>query len=171
MIVRELRPSDFPDACRLLQDPQVMYAYEGPFSEQEVQNWLDKQLTRYRRDGFGLWAVVEKSTQEQIGQCGLTLQDYAGRQVPEVGYLLCKAFWHKGYATEAACACRDYAFDTLGFEAVYSIIRDTNRASQQVALRNGMKRTDSFVKYYRGVRMPHFVYKVEKKEREGGWFL
>lgn len=168
LILRRLQPSDFPEACRLLQDPAVMYAYEGPFSDQEVQHWLDKQLGRYRRDGFGLWAVIEKSTAEQIGQCGLTYQAYAGQQVPEVGYLLRKAFWHKGYATEAACASRDYAFYTCGFETVYSIIRDTNLASRQVAVRCGMKQTDAFVKLYRGVSMPHVVYKVEKPEREIG---
>lgn len=168
LILRQLLPSDWPEACRLLQDPAVMYAYEGPFSDQEVQNWLDKQWVRYRRDGFGLWAVIEKSTAEQIGQCGLTYQEYAGRQVPEVGYLLRQAFWHKGYATEAACACRDYAFYTCGFETVYSIIRDTNQASRQVAIRCGMKPADALVKFYRGVRMPHVVYKVEKREREVG---
>ena len=63
-----------------------------------------------------------------------------GGRVLEVGYLFDKAAWHHGYAAEAARACRDYAFDTLGAQAVYSIIRDTNIASQRVAERSGMTR-------------------------------
>ena len=137
LLLRELRQEDFDDACLLLQDPEVMYAYEGPFSREEVQAWLDKQLRRYREDGFGLWALVEKSSGALIGQCGLTLQDYKDRRVPEIGYLLRRAYWHRGFAIEAARACKEYAFRTLGFREVYSIIRDTNLPSQQLALRNG----------------------------------
>ena len=98
LILRKLMQEDFSDVCKLLQDPVVMYAYEGAFNEQEVQDWLDKQFRRYIDDGFGLWGVVEKSTGELIGQCGITLQEYNGKRVPEVGYLLRKEFWHKGYA-------------------------------------------------------------------------
>lgn len=162
LLLRELRQEDFDAACLLLQDPEVMYAYEGPFSREEVQAWLDKQLHRYREDGFGLWALVEKSSGVLIGQCGLTLQDYKDRRVPEIGYLLRRAYWHRGFAIEAARACREYAFQTLGFREVYSIIRDTNLPSQRVALRNGMTRVDRIVKHYKGVDMPHLVFKVGK---------
>ena len=162
LLLRELRQEDFDDACLLLQDPEVMYAYEGPFSREEVQAWLDKQLRRYREDGFGLWALVEKSSSTLIGQCGLTLQDYKGRRVPEIGYLLRRTYWHQGFAIEAARACREYAFQALGFREVYSIIRDTNFPSQQVALRNGMDLVDRMVKHYKGIDMPHLVFKVGK---------
>ena len=162
LLLRELRQEDFDDACLLLQDPEVMYAYEGPFSREEVQAWLDKQLRRYRKDGFGLWALVEKSSGTLIGQCGLTLQDYKDRRVPEIGYLLRRTYWHQGFAIEAARACREYAFQALGFREVYSIIRDTNFPSQQVALRNGMDLVDRMVKHYKGIDMPHLVFKVGK---------
>ena len=65
---------------------------------------------------------------------------------------------------EAAAACRDYAFHTLGMERVYSIIRDTNLASQNVAKRNGMSVCGSFTKHYYGMDMPHLVFCVSKKE-------
>lgn len=113
LVLRELIQEDFDDVCKLLRDPVVMYAYEGAFNEQEVQEWLDKQFRRYANDGFGLWGVVEKSSGELIGQCGVTLQEFDGKQVPEVGYLFRKEFWHRGYATEAAIACKEYAFEKL----------------------------------------------------------
>lgn len=163
LILRELRQDDFKEIGKLLQDSEVMYAYEGPFTNSEVQAWLEKQLRRYKNDGFGLWGVLEKASGELIGQCGLTMQDYNGEMVPEVGYLFRKEYWHQGFATEAAIACREYAFDVLHMEGVYSIIRDTNIASQNVALRNGMYKIDTFVKHYRGVEMPHYVYYVANK--------
>ena len=137
-----------------------MYAYEHAFDDREVQDWLDRQLRRYREDGFGLWAVVLKESGEVIGQCGLTMQEWDGRRVPEIGYLFQKAFWHRGYATEAAAACRAYAFGTLDIPEVFSIIRDTNIASQNVARRNSMTVKGKFTKYYYGVCMPHLVFSV-----------
>ena len=160
--LRELQQSDFSDLCKILQDDETMYAYEGAFSDQEAHEWLDRQIARYKLWGFGSWAVILKETGELIGQCGLTMQPWNGSEVLEVGYLFRRTHWHQGYATEAAIACKEYAFHVLGAEEVCSIIRDTNTASQHVALRNGMTPTDTFVKHYRGVDMPHTRYVVRK---------
>lgn len=156
--IRPLKQDDFNEACKMLQDEKVMYAYEGAFSKQEEQDWMNKQFRRYQEDGFGLWAVIEKKSNEIIGQCGITYQMINNKRVPEIGYLFRKEYWHRGYATEAASACREYAFHDLGFPQVYSIIRDTNLASQQVALRIGMHQTGSFIKHYRGIDMLHYIY-------------
>ena len=138
LYLRELEQSDYNALCRTLQDESAMYAYEGAFSDGEVQEWLDRQLGRYLKWGFGLWAVVLKESDMLIGQCGLTMQPWKDVEVLEIGYLFERRFWHKGYATEAAIACKQYAFEKLGASEVCSIIRDTNTASQNVALRNGM---------------------------------
>ena len=159
----QLTESDFGSLCKILRDEETMYAYNGAFSVSEVQDWLDKQLARYEEYGFGLWAAVLKETDRVIGQCGLTMQDWNGREVLEVGYLFQKEYWHKGYAAEAAKACKEYAFSRLGADEVCSIVRDTNTASQNVALRNGMTKQDEImVKHYRGVDMPHYLYSVRK---------
>ena len=50
----------------------------------------------------------------------------------------------------------------LHFDALYSIIRDTNIASQRVAVRNGMRPIDTLIKHYRGIDMPHLVYCIRK---------
>ena len=157
--LREMTPADRPALCRILQDSEVMYAYNGPFSDEEVDEWLERQLARYRQYGYGLWAVVLKATGEMIGQCGLTLQHWNGREMLETGYLFQRSHWHQGYATEAARACMDYAFGTLNSPLVCSIIRDNNLPSQQVALRNGMTRQAGvMVKHYRGAGMPHWLF-------------
>lgn len=162
LLLRPLAQADYGALCAILQDTETMAAYEHAFSDEEVQAWLDNQLRRYSQDGFGLWAVVQKETGEVIGQCGITWQMWEQRRVPEIGYLLRRSCWRHGYATEAATACKLYAFYTLGFDEVYSIIRDTNTASQAVALRNGMQPRGTFVKHYWGVDMPHVVYSVRR---------
>ena len=129
LLLREMTEGDLPDLKAVLQDPEVMTAYEHSFSNRDVAEWLARQRERYRRDGFGLWAVVLRSTGEMVGQAGITWQDCEGQPVLEVGYLLKKRFWHQGYASEAAQACRDYAFRVLGAEKVSSIIKTDNAAS------------------------------------------
>lgn len=161
LLLRKLVQEDYGALCKILQDEEVMYAYEHAFSYEEVHEWLDRQLMRYESDGIGLWAVLLKDTGGLIGQCGLTMQDIPDRRVVEVGYLFQKAYWHKGYATEAAVACKNYAFDTLGADEVFSIIRDNNTASQAVARRNGMQVCGQFTKHYYGVDMPHLVFCVK----------
>lgn len=155
LLLREMNEGDLPALTAILGDPETMTAYNGAFSESEVRDWLNNQLARYRRYGFGLWAVVLRETGEMIGQCGLTMQPWDGREVLEVGYLFNRAFWRRGYATEAARACMDYAFNVLCAEEVCSIIRDTNAASQGVARRNGLYPKERWTKHYRGIDMPH----------------
>ncbi|GFZ30199.1 acetyltransferase [Clostridium zeae] len=162
LVLREMTQADFLALCKILQDDDVMYAYEGAFSSDEVQGWLDRQIERYKEFGFGLWAVVLKETGKMIGQCGVSMQDYNGSKVMEVGYLFQKEHWHHGYASEAAIACKEYAFDKLNAKEVYSIIRDTNIPSQNVAIRNGMTCIGKFIKHYRGVDMPHFLFSAKK---------
>ena len=92
------------------------------------------------------------------------MQPWGDRQVLEVGYLFERVHWHKGYATEAAVACKRYAFETLGAQEVFSIIRDSNLPSQAVARRNGMVLRGRELKRYYGIDMPHLVFSVRREE-------
>lgn len=163
LIIREMVQSDLDALCKILCDEEVMReAYESAFSVEEAQNWMNRHFKRYAEYGFGLWAVVLKETNEMIGQCGLTMQSWRERELLEIGYLFQKEYWHKGYATEAAIACKEYAFSVLNVSSVYSIIKDTHIASQNVAVRNGMKIVDKFTKNFRYVDMGFFLYCAEK---------
>ncbi|MCW2289390.1 RimJ/RimL family protein N-acetyltransferase [Leucobacter luti] len=166
--LREMTRDDMPALRAILQDPETMVAYEGALADSEVGAWLTKNLTRYATDGFGLWAVELRSSGEVIGQCGITWQEIAGERVLEVGYLFNRAHWHLGYATEAAAACLDYAFETLLAHRVYAQVRDTNTASARVAERLGMTARTRFVKHYRGVEMPHIAFAIDRPGPEAG---
>jgi len=166
LILREMTPADYPALAAILQDREAMFAYEHAFSDEETTAWLNRMLERYNTDGFGLWAVVLKTTGEMIGQCGLTWQDFSGNRVLEIGYLFQRKHWKQGYAIEAARACKAYAFETLRADEVFSIIRNNNVGSMNVAIRNGMTIRGSFIKHYYGIDMPHFAFSVRKSQQE-----
>ncbi|WP_461214600.1 GNAT family N-acetyltransferase [Lacticaseibacillus sp. GG6-2] len=167
LYTRPLTPADIPSLRLTLQDEQAMYAYAHAFSAAEVQAWLDNNLRRYQEDGFGLWGLIRREDEQFIGQCGLTWQNFGERAVLEIGYLLQRRFWHQGYATEAAIGAKRYAFDHLNQPEVWSIIRDTNFASMNVAIRNGMLVRGRIVKHYYGIDIPHlgFAVRVEAERK------
>lgn len=166
LYLREMGPADFADLAEILQNPAVMYAYEHTFDDAGVRGWLERQIPRYAF-GWGMWAAIVKATGAMAGQCGLTLQPWRGREVPEIGYLFKKAYWGNGYAAEAAQGCKKYAFEVLGLDTVYSIIRDTNLASQKVAQKNGMRILGACVKLYAGKNMPHLVFGANNPLKNG----
>ena len=131
--------SDLDDLYRILSDPESMMHYPKPFSRKKSVRWIEWNLDNYSTLGFGLWAVVLKQENLFIGDCGITMQKIDGKSLPEIGYHINKAHTGKGYATEAARACRDYAFKVLKLPKVYSYMKYTNIASQKVAEKNGMK--------------------------------
>ena len=90
-----------------------------------------------------------------------TLQDYKDKKVYEIGYLFNKSYWHNGYAVESAAACKEYAFQKLKIDEVYSIIRTNNYPSQKVAERNGMTVKDEIIKHYYNIDMSHYVYSIK----------
>lgn len=164
LLLREMTEEDIPDLEEMMLDPEVTYAYPHVFTKEDVRNRLARQQGRYEKDGFGLWAVVLRSTGEMVGQAGLTYQKCEGAQVLEVGYLLKRKFWHQGYAREAAAGCRDYAFQVLGAHRVHSVIKTDNAASIRVAESLGMHREKEFIARYYNRDMPHYLYMVSKEE-------
>jgi RimJ/RimL family protein N-acetyltransferase len=163
LFLREFSEKDYADLSEILQDKDVMYAYEHSFSDEEAVDWYNKQIERYKENGYGLWAVIHKNTKEFLGQCGLTIQKINDKKYLEIGYLFKKKYWHNGYATEAALGCKEYAFETLKAKKVYSIIRDNNIASQNVAKRIGMERSDEIMKHYYNMDMLHYIYETKRE--------
>ena len=144
LTLREYEASDFAPLHEIFSDPDTMQHYPAPFTEEKTKSWIKRNQDRYINDGFGLWAVVLKSTGEVIGDCGLTLQNIDGEMLPEIGYHINKNYQRQGYGKEAAQAVRDWAFLNTKYDAIYSYMKYTNVGSYSTAISNGMK----FIKEY-----------------------
>jgi RimJ/RimL family protein N-acetyltransferase len=136
--LREMTRDDLDFVATMMGDPEVSRYYERRFARADAEQWLERQLTRYARDGHGLWLAIDCASGEPVGQVGLMLQEVEGVTHPEIGWLLHRPCWGRGYATEAALAIREAAFDRWQYDHVISLIRPVNVPSQRVALRIGM---------------------------------
>ena len=144
LILREMDHNDYDALYAVLADSDIMEHYPYTFDEARVRNWISRNMERYRKDGFGLWAVVRKDTGEMIGDCGITLQPIHGQWLPEIGYHIRGDQQRRGFASEAAAACIRYAFENYDFPAVYSYMKYTNLPSQRTALKNGMRLMEEY---------------------------
>ena len=163
LILRKMDYDDYNALYAVLADSDIMEHYPYTFDEVRVWNWITRNMERYSKDGFGLWAVVLKETGEMIGDCGITMQNIHGTMLPEIGYHIRADQQRKGYATEAAAACIRYAFENFDLPAVYSYMKYTNIPSQRTAMKNGMR----FVEEYEDPDNTYTrVYVINRKEWE-----
>ncbi|KAA1039540.1 GNAT family N-acetyltransferase [Macrococcus equipercicus] len=146
LILRELRTEDKYSLSKVLSDYDSMQYYDHPFNEHEVEEWIKWNIENYATYNCGLWAVILKEDGTFLGGCGITMQNIDGEVLPEIGFHIIKGYCNKGYATEAANACMEYAFDVLGFEQIYSYSTIDNLPSQKVAAKIGMKQHNLFEK-------------------------
>ena len=144
LLLRELTAADFGALYDVLADSDIMRHYPYTFDERRVRGWISKNIERYRDFGFGLWAVVLKETGGMIGDCGITMQFINGRIKPDIGYHLHRDWQKRGYAREAARACRDWAFEHTPFNTLYSSMKADNAPSIGVARANGMQLVEEY---------------------------
>ncbi len=137
---RSVDISQFNDWINFFKDPSSFkhWIEQRQDSETECRKWYEKQENRYASDLGGMNALVEKSTGNLIGYSGLLIQHVDDKEELEVAYSLLPSYRNKGYATEAAHKCRDYAFANNLKDSVISIVSITNIPSANVATKNGM---------------------------------
>jgi len=160
LVLRRIGHGDFSDVAAMLQDPRVMYAWEHAFTDEEVREWIEKNLARYAACGLAHFLAVEKRNGRAVGYAGLLQDTVNGRACHEISYMLRYDCWHCGFAREAAAALAHYAFSHLGLTEVIFEIRPENRPSIRVAESLGAVRTSAFLKRYRGKDMLHDVYSL-----------
>jgi ribosomal-protein-alanine N-acetyltransferase len=100
--------------------------------------WFARVFNRYENGLGGMNALIDKNTNEFVGQCGLLIQTIDDQEELEIGYALMPDHRGKGYATEAAIKCKEFAFQNNFSESIISIIIPENIASIKVAQNNGM---------------------------------
>lgn len=160
LTLREFTSDDTEALELVLSDPEAMRFYPAPLDRAGVEQWIVRNRERYARYGHGLWAMVLKSSDEMVGDCGLTVQEVDGVDEVEIGYHVRRDLWGQGLATEGARACRDYGFVRLPVERLISLIRPQNLPSQRVAEKNGMTVWKEIV--WRG--LPHLVYAIQRRD-------
>jgi [ribosomal protein S5]-alanine N-acetyltransferase len=139
LLLREFTLQDADALEGVLGDPVAMQYYPAPFDRAEVDHWITRNRARYTDTGFGLWALVLKPSGELIGDCGCFVRELQGQFELELGWHVRRDLWGRGYATEAAGHCIEYAFSKLGAERIIALVRPENLSSCRVAEKNGMK--------------------------------
>ncbi len=139
---------DLDALCRLYGDPQVRAHFPGgTLGTAETKEELEWFLHGHPdRPELGLWATIERGTGTFLGRCGLLPMNIGGQAEVELAYLIDKARWGEGLATEAARGIVQHAREQLGLKRLISMIMPGNTASVAVATKVGM----SFEREYTG---------------------
>ncbi len=146
LYLRQFTPDDFDDLYRIYSDSEVMkYVSEGVRNREETAADLFGIIADWEKHAFGLWTVINKQNNQLIGDGGLR---FLGKTPEvEVGYVLAKAYWGKGLASEVAAASLKYGFEVLKLDKIVAVADAENITSRRVMEKVGMKYQHNF--YYR----------------------
>lgn len=163
LILKEYSINDIPELNIILSDPITMKFWPSPFTLQQTESWIHNNIARYKNLGFGRWAVILKDSGKRIGDCGIMVSEIDGKQENDLGYIFHYPFWHKGYAVEAADACKEYAFNNLGINRLCANMAFDHEASRRVAEKIGMKKEKEFLNS-RNRNFLTYVYSISRNE-------
>ena len=136
-----LRPPQSSDAGALLEiheDPEVAkYVRPGPASGGLTLAWrnIATMVGHWHLRGYGQWTVIEKATGLVVGRVGLW--DPEGGPGIDLGWIIRRARWGNGFATEAARAALDWTWENVRTDHIISIIQPDNGRSIRVAEKIG----------------------------------
>lgn len=137
LLLRPYETTDLSAAYAVLGDRETMLFWPEPYSQEQVADIIRAAIATYPR-GYGRLAIIEKSSAELIGECGITIQNIDDVDEYEVGYKIGKVHWGKGYGPEAAGAVLKYGFETLGLKKLCSHMASDHLQSRRVAEKLGM---------------------------------
>jgi RimJ/RimL family protein N-acetyltransferase len=140
LIMRRWRDSDRAPFADVNADAETMRFFPSTLTRAASDAFVDRIEMRFDQQGYGLWALEIAETGEFIGYTGLNpMPDgVPGAGGMEVGWRLARHAWHHGFATEAARAAVDVAFDGAGLAEIWSMTAVLNDPSQAVMRRLGM---------------------------------
>lgn len=140
LILKVWTQADADALFEIMRDAPVMrYLADGkPFTFEQVKDFLIWAENYQKENGFCRWKVIEKSSGEIIGSCGFARPH--GTEEVELGYLLARKHWGKGFGTEAAHAAKFYGFGKLGFREIIAMTDLENTASCKVLEKIGFVR-------------------------------
>jgi RimJ/RimL family protein N-acetyltransferase len=146
LLMRRWRDSDREPYAAMNADPMVMRYFPATMDRAASDASVDRMEVLFDQQGFGLWALELAGTGEFIGFTGLNPMPAGvpGAGGMEVGWRLAERAWHQGYATEAALAAMDVAFNGAGLAELWSMTAVLNTPSQAVMRRIGMTQHSNF---------------------------
>lgn len=137
LILREVDPErDFESLARTLADEDtVRYLGIKPMNRSDAWRSMALVMGHWAIRGYGFFSLEHKETGQWVGRVGPWYPE--GWPEPEVGWTISPEFLRQGYAFEAANACIDYAFNTLGWSRVIHVILEGNLPSIALARKLG----------------------------------
>lgn len=160
LLLRKLTVDDFGALAVFLKKPEVMYAWEHGFSDEEVSGWIERNIARYKKDGIGYLLALEKAGGKAVGTIGAFSANVNGEDAWEAGYVLDTPYWGMGYAREGAQGCVDYLCAHMNVESVLLQMRTDNKASVKTAEALGGVYVSEYDREYNGVVRPYYIYRV-----------
>lgn len=160
LVLRMFRDSDTDAYAEMVADPEVMRFLGKPVSRMEAWRNMAMIVGHWHLRGYGMWAVEERASGELVGRVGCWRPE--GWPGIEVGWTLRRAYWGRGYATEAARASLEYGFEELKQTRIISLIAPENIASIRVAERLGETPGDDFEIF----GMKAVIYGIERETWE-----
>lgn len=145
LFLRPVEARDLHTLFAIYGDPSTqMFNPAGPFPDLSfTEEVLTRWLAHWQSYPFGNWAIcLRERSEEVMGFGGLTVREFAGRPVNNLGYRLAKNAWGKGYATEFARTVIAYGFDHCQLPVIDAAVREDHLASQQVLEKAGLRRYD-----------------------------
>jgi RimJ/RimL family protein N-acetyltransferase len=144
LILEPWRSTDWEAFRPIATDAEVMRYITGgaPWTDEQIQNFVNRQVILYSERGFCRWKLQEASSRELIGFCGAGIWRDAAD--PEIGWWLARSHWGRGLATEAARVALEDAFERVGLKRLISIARPENIASIGIMKKLGLEFDDEF---------------------------
>ncbi|WP_010180695.1 GNAT family N-acetyltransferase [Aquimarina agarilytica] len=138
--------TDLSEFAKINADPAVMAHFPFALTFQETKKLMARLQAMYLKMGYTYFAVQVLKTGEFIGFIGLAYQDYEAPFNPatDIGWRLKKSAWGKGFATEGAKRCVDYAFNELKLDRLVATCTVDNEKSENVMQKIGMTRQGAF---------------------------
>lgn len=131
LLLREFEISDAESFYELNLNPNVIkYTGNSAFKDIDEAREFLENYSDYQRSGYGRWAVIDKSTNQFLGWCGLKYDEKLDET--DIGFRFFEHFWNQGFATESAKACIDYGFKELNLKTIVGRAMKENLASIKV---------------------------------------
>ncbi|MBC6995491.1 GNAT family N-acetyltransferase [Neolewinella lacunae] len=143
---RDWIPGDLDAFAAINADEEVMRHFPKRLNKNETDQFIQRLQAQYQQNGYTYFATEILSSGTFIGFIGLAYQDYASDFTPavDIGWRLKKSAWGKGYATEGAKRCLDFAFGQLGLRKVIATCTADNAKSENVMKKIGMTKAGEF---------------------------